>query len=131
MATTVSTVDLAVYSNEDLIRDFSVRARDPSLPASVITPTLAQTVPFDLTGGTLHSSVKDNRGSTLVTLSSDTTGIDITNPAQGLFTLTIPHDTLRTWVGRVMVYDILFIASDSSRHRLWGGALVVNQGTST
>lgn len=128
---TQNTVDIEVYSNEDLARDFVVCGRDPSLDPATVVTTVAQTIPFDLTGGTLYMQVRNSRGALVsgFDLSTPSTGLSITDATAGKFTLRRSHTVVKPLKGQTgLTYDVLFKAADNSIRRLWGGELIVDPG---
>lgn len=112
-----TSVDLAFFDNETLERTFTLRSG-----------TADSSVPINLTGVTFEADVRDQRGALVLHLSTDADGgIVVSDPENGIVVITIPQGTIAFVANRSLRYDLLMLASGTSK-RLFGGVIRVSAG---
>lgn len=88
--------------------------------------------PFDLTGASLEMSLKNKAGQTAAatfSTSGASPNLAIRSPATaGIVDLSVPFATMATLSAGLYFWDLLALASSTSRIFLGGGTLLVSQG---
>src|SRR5437762_13961860 len=113
-----STINLEVFSNADLYRDFQLKEG----------ATVEAATPTDITGMTLASEVRDEDGELVLRMDSDdATTLVITDAVLGKFGFRIDRALLPT-DRKQLKYDVLLTDGAFTR-RLWGGSIKVKLGT--
>lgn len=113
----VQIVNIETYSDADFVRRY-------------VYQTVGK-VPIDLGSGVLRMMIRSNAADVTahIDLTSQTSGILITDAAGGAFTLTIPVTLLATLVPGVYVHSmILTDANYQTRKDVWRGTLTHRAG---
>jgi hypothetical protein len=108
--------------NEDWIVPFVYQSVDPT--GTIYTP-------IDLTGSTLKLEIRIQEldHEALVSVFSPDNGIEITNAAQGAFTILIDRAHLVHLAAGQYFTDLVRLTPNGYQERLWEGVAVVVQGT--
>lgn len=92
-------------------------------------------VAVDVTNATFTMTAKysHDQTSAIFTKTSPSTGITLTTPASGIITVTIaPSDTSNLPPTEItLVYDIQMVESDTSKHTILSGELIVKPDVTT
>lgn len=110
-------INLTVYDNEDLYRDFQLKE---GASAEAATAT-------DITGMSLACEIRDEDDELVLRMDSDdATTLVVTDAATGRFGFRIDRELLPN--DKTLKYDVLLTDGDYTR-RLWGGKIKVKIGT--
>lgn len=88
-------------------------------------------VAIDLTGSTLYMMVRTSPAAAnppLVSLSSPSTGITITNAVQGKFQIQITRAALAAIPVGIYVHDLIRLRPDTLEEQVWSGSLTITSG---
>lgn len=113
----MTSINLEVYDNEDLYRDFQLKE---GTTAQNATPT-------DITGMSLAAEIRDDKGVLVLRMdSNDATTLVVTDAAIGKFGFRIDRALLPN-DKKQLKYDVLLTDGQFTR-RLWGGTIKVKLG---
>jgi hypothetical protein len=110
------TIDITGYSNEDIDRQFTLRAGDAQSSA-----------PFNLTGVTFEAEIRDQTNALVLRMTTENGGIVITDAVNGVFKFHIDQGAVVPGPKQSLKYDLL-MASGGEFRRLWGGAVKIAPG---
>lgn len=109
---------MSVYTNEDIARDFALKADN-------------DTTPYDLTGVTLKMKIVDDRNKEVATLRIGTSGkayIFVPDATAGVIGIRVDRSLYSRRAEQVLRYDLLMITNGTDERRLWGGEITVLGG---
>lgn len=110
-------INMSIYTNEDLARDFALKADN-------------ETTPYDLTGAVLRMKIVDERNKPVADLRIGVSGrayLYVPDPTSGLVGIRIDREVYGRRADQILLYDIILVKNGIER-RLWGGEISVKGG---
>jgi hypothetical protein len=120
---TAAEVNINTYSDADFSYAFQMGMQDPN----GVNPV----VPYDLTGHTLLMMVRKDPDDAEVFISltsADIAEIDITDPANGLFSIMIGRDRLQRMEPGDYVHSLIMVQPSGVHEDVWRGILTHADG---